>query len=71
MISMESGTHHHPHLRERIREAGGIYEWANDVLIRIAGPAQLGDGPGAPCTHCGRTRVEHVERDGVLYCPEE
>ncbi|WP_282979819.1 hypothetical protein [Microbacterium barkeri] len=71
MISMESGTHHHPHLRERIREAGGIYEWANDVLIRIAGPAQLGDGPGAPCTHCGRTRVEHVERDGVLYCPED
>lgn len=69
---MESGVRHaHPHLRERIRAAGGVYEWANDMLIRMAGPAQLGDGPGSPCVHCGHPRIDHVERDGELRCPEE
>jgi hypothetical protein len=63
-------TRHHTHLRDRIHDASGVYEWANDLLIRMAGPAQLGEGDGSPCAHCGLTRVDHIERDGVLSRPE-
>ncbi|OZB89866.1 MAG: hypothetical protein B7X41_00535, partial [Microbacterium sp. 14-71-5] len=31
-----------PPLRQRIREAGGLYAWFNTNLIRFAGPASVG-----------------------------
>ncbi|WP_156759600.1 hypothetical protein [Microbacterium karelineae] len=65
---------HTKKLRERIREAGGFYEWANETLIRIAGPAQVGPygpSPTPKCEHCGKRREEHVAApDGSLRCPE-
>ncbi|MGO1235533.1 MAG: hypothetical protein ACTH32_10840 [Microbacterium gubbeenense] len=63
-------------LRERIREAGGLYSYVNSRLIKIAGPAQVGGGPKElpvhPCGYCGRPKDEHIERDdGSLRCPSE
>jgi len=63
-------------LRDRIREAGGLYLFLNSRLIRFAGPAQVGGGPRElpvhPCGHCGRPKHEHVEgADGSLRCPSE
>ncbi|WP_029149752.1 hypothetical protein [Microbacterium indicum] len=60
-------------LSERIREAGGLYQYVNSRLIRYAGPPTVGpyapvDGP--PCSRCGHVKREHVEVDGVLHCPE-
>lgn len=63
-------------LRDRIREAGGLYLFINSRLIKFAGPAQVGGGPRVlpvhPCGHCGRPKDEHIERaDGSLRCPSE
>ncbi|GGO61362.1 hypothetical protein GCM10010910_08990 [Microbacterium nanhaiense] len=61
-------------LRERIREAGGLYLYINTRLIKYAGPAARGPyGPRAepPCGHCGRPKDEHIPGpDGGLRCPE-
>ncbi|WP_158685368.1 hypothetical protein [Microbacterium halophytorum] len=60
-------------LRERIREAGGLYNWANSRLIRYAGPPSVGkltDYTPPPCDGCRRPKAEHVEgADGSLACP--
>lgn len=57
-----------------MREAGGLYQWANTTLIRLAGPPQLSpnvprDRGGDPCAHCGRPRREHRESGDALLCP--
>lgn len=57
-------------LRQQIREAGGLYLWFNSTLIRLAGPAQLGEGKGTPCQRCGAYKSEHRMVDGALHCPE-
>ncbi|HLT67699.1 MAG TPA: hypothetical protein VKZ73_07485 [Microbacterium sp.] len=61
-------------LRERIREAGGLYLYINTRLIKYAGPASRGPyGPRIepPCGHCGRPKEAHVEGpDGALRCPD-
>lgn len=60
-------------LRERIREAGGLYLYINTRLIKYAGPASRGPyGPGEelPCGHCGCPKGKHtVGEDGALLCP--
>lgn len=60
-------------LRERIREAGGLYQWANSRLIRYAGPpavGQLDDHTPPPCEGCGHPKSEHTTAtDGALLCP--
>ncbi len=73
-------THKIP-LRERIREAGGLYQWFNASLIRVAGPAAVGPydddaaqpvGP-APCPICRAPMDTHtIDRTGpkpLLHCP--
>jgi hypothetical protein len=60
-------------LRERIREAGGLYLYINTRLIKYAGPASRGPyGPRVepPCGHCGQPKEAHVVMpDGGLRCP--
>ncbi|MGO1770070.1 MAG: hypothetical protein ACTHZX_08955 [Microbacterium sp.] len=59
--------------RARVREAGGLYQWANSRLIRYAGPPAVGslrDYTPPPCENCGRQKDEHVRgEDGALQCP--
>ncbi|WP_433677378.1 hypothetical protein [Microbacterium gorillae] len=68
-------------LRDRIREAGGLYAWFNSSLIRVAGPATVGpyetEPPAprqsAPCPLCGHPMSEHTfDRTGpkpLMHCP--
>jgi hypothetical protein len=70
-----------PPLRERVREAGGWYQYLNTRLIRVAGPASVGPyettpepvRTGRPCPLCGHPMAEHsVDRSGpkpLLHCP--
>lgn len=57
-------------IREQIREAGGLYQWANASLISFAGPPQVGEGKGTPCHRCGAYKADHVLVNGELRCPE-
>lgn len=68
-------------LRQRIREAGGLYAWLNTSLIRIAGPASVGPYETTPepvrterpCPLCGNAMSEHTfDRSGpkpLMHCP--
>lgn len=60
-------------LRVRIREAGGLYHWANARLIRYAGPASVGrmdEHTPPPCAGCGYAKSAHsASADGSLRCP--
>jgi hypothetical protein len=62
-------------LRTRIREAGGLYQWFNSTLIRLAGPAHVSPNlprnrDADPCAHCGARRDRHTTlADGSLACP--
>ncbi|GGH34635.1 hypothetical protein [Microbacterium album] len=61
--------------RTRVREAGGMYQWVNATLIRLAGPAQVSPNlprnrDADPCAHCGSRRDQHSEdASGALVCP--
>ena len=57
-------------LRQRIRDAGGFYLWANTTLIRIAGQAQIGVGTQPRCRSCGALKQEHVLVHDGLACPD-
>jgi hypothetical protein len=72
-------THRIP-LRQRIREAGGLYQWLNASLIRVAGPAAVGPYDDAPeptgpalCPICHAPMDSHtIDRSGpkpLLHCP--
>lgn len=71
-------------LRQRVREAGGWYAWANANLIRVAGPASVGPYESTPapssaeraersCPLCGNPMSEHTfDRSGpkpLMHCP--
>lgn len=62
-------------LRDRVREAGGLYQWFNATLIRLAGPPHVSPNlprnrDGDACAHCGRRKDEHTRSDdGTLHCP--
>lgn len=71
-------------LRDRIREAGGFYAWANTNLIRFAGPASVGPYEKTPpptpaqraeraCPLCGAPMTAHeIDRSGpkpLVHCP--
>lgn len=71
-------------LRERVKEAGGWYSWANTRLIQLGGPASVGPyettpPPSAearaerPCPLCGHPLNEHTfDRSGpkpLMFCP--
>lgn len=71
-------------LRERIREAGGLYAWVNKNLIRFAGPASVGPYEATPpptaaeraeraCPLCGAPMSAHtIDRSGpkpLIHCP--
>lgn len=71
-------------LRDRIREAGGLYTWINRTLIRWAGPASVGPYEATPppsaaeraqraCPLCGHAMNEHeIDRSGpkpLMHCP--
>lgn len=68
-------------LRERVRRAGGWYQYLNTRLIRVAGPAAVGPydtepeptRTGRPCPICQHPMSEHtVDRTGpkpLLHCP--
>lgn len=70
-----------PPLRERVRAAGGWYEWFNSRLIRVAGPASVGPYESVPepsraerpCPLCQAPMSLHsIDRSGVkplLHCP--
>lgn len=70
-----------PGLRARIREAGGLYAWANSRLVRYAGPASVGpydtepepDRTVRPCPLCGAPMADHTfDRSGerpFMHCP--
>lgn len=70
-----------PSLRERIRAAGGWYQYLNSRLIRVAGPASVGpydtDPEPArterPCPLCGAPMSAHTfDRTGpkpLMFCP--
>ena len=73
-----------PPLRERIREAGGLYSWFNKNLIRFAGPASVGPYEATPppsaaeraeraCPLCGEPMTQHtIDRSGpkpLMTCP--
>lgn len=70
-----------PRLRQRIKEAGGLYNWANSTLIRLAGPPTVGpyetEPPAATtsaaCPLCGHAMNEHeFDRSGprpLMHCP--
>ncbi|MFC9984241.1 hypothetical protein ACFU0W_00650 [Microbacterium keratanolyticum] len=74
----------HVPLRDRIREAGGLYNWLNRTLIRWAGPASVGPYEATPppsaseraqraCPLCGHPMTEHmIDRSGpkpLMHCP--
>ncbi|WP_345749998.1 hypothetical protein [Microbacterium rhizophilus] len=62
-------------LRDRIRDAGGLYQWFNTTLIRLAGPPHVSPNlprnrDADPCARCGRRKDEHRPAvDGGLRCP--
>lgn len=71
-------------LRERVREAGGWYQYWNTRLIRLAGPAAVGPYETAPppspaeraeraCPLCGAPITQHTfDRSGpkpLMHCP--
>jgi hypothetical protein len=71
-------------LRQRVRDAGGWYQWINATLIRAAGPAAVGPYDTAPppsaaqraeraCPLCGAPVAQHVfDRSGakpLMHCP--
>lgn len=68
-------------LRQRIREAGGLYAWINTSLIRVAGPASVGPYETTPepvrterpCPLCGAVMSLHTfDRTGpkpLMHCP--
>ncbi|SIT76422.1 hypothetical protein [Microbacterium sp. RU33B] len=68
-------------LRQRIREAGGLYAWFNASLIRVAGPASVGpyettpepERTERPCPLCGSAMSQHTfDRSGpkpLMHCP--
>jgi hypothetical protein len=68
-------------LAQRIREAGGLYAWANASLIRVAGPASVGPyettpeptRTDRPCPLCGAPMSRHeFDRSGpkpLMHCP--
>lgn len=68
-------------LRQRIREAGGLYAWFNASLIRVAGPASVGpyettpepERTERPCPLCGSPMSQHsFDRSGpkpLMRCP--
>ena len=68
-------------LRERVREAGGWYQFLNARLIRVAGPASVGpydtvpepERAERPCPLCGHPMSEHTfDRSGpkpLMFCP--
>jgi len=70
-----------PRLRDRIREAGGLYAWVNSGLIRYAGPASVGPYESTPpesptekaCPLCGSPMSAHeFDRSGpkpIMHCP--
>ncbi|WP_040164546.1 hypothetical protein [Microbacterium gorillae] len=70
-----------PRLRDRIREAGGLYAYVNDTIIKYAGPPTVGpyetEPPAqpatAPCPLCGHPMSEHeFDRTGertLMHCP--
>lgn len=73
-----------PSLRERIRDAGGLYAWFNTNLIKLAGPASVGPyEPTLPpsaqeraeraCPLCGKPMNQHeIDRSGpkpLMHCP--
>jgi hypothetical protein len=68
-------------LRERVREAGGWYQYLNSRLIRLAGPASVGPYETTPepvrteraCPLCGSPMSAHTfDRSGpkpLMFCP--
>lgn len=68
-------------LRQRIRDAGGLYAWFNSSLIRVAGPASVGPYETTPepvrterpCPLCGAAMSQHTfDRSGpkpLMHCP--
>lgn len=70
-----------PRLRDRIREAGGLYAWVNTTLIRYAGPPSVGPYETEPepdraeraCPLCGSPMSDHTfDRSGprpLMHCP--
>lgn len=71
-------------LRDRIRAAGGFYEWWNKGLVRYGGPASVGpyestppppsqERANRPCPLCGTAMTEHTfDRSGpkpLMHCP--
>lgn len=73
-----------PPLRERVRAAGGWYNFLNQQLIRAAGPAAVGPYETTPppsaeeraekaCPLCGQAMTQHqFDRSGpkpLLRCP--
>ncbi|WP_420847429.1 hypothetical protein [Microbacterium azadirachtae] len=83
MIMVKTPTEHTP-LRQRIRDAGGLYAWINTNLIRFAGPASVGPYEATPppsdaeraqrgCPLCGAPMTAHeIDRSGpkpLMHCP--
>lgn len=81
---MTNSSPEHPPLRQRIREAGGVYAWINASLIRLAGPASVGPYEATPppsaaeraqrgCPLCGMPMTAHqIDRSGpkpLVHCP--
>lgn len=70
-----------PSRKERVRAAGGWYNYLNAKLIRVAGPASVGPyettpepvRTGRPCPLCGHAMTEHTfDRSGpkpLMHCP--
>lgn len=68
-------------LRQRVREAGGLYAWFNAWLISKAGPAAVGPYDASPprpvarCPLCGAEMSRHeFDRSGpkpLMYCPQD
>jgi hypothetical protein len=70
-----------PRLRERIRAAGGWYEYWNWRLVHVAGPAAVGPYDTVPepdrteraCPLCGKPMTGHTfDRSGpkpLMHCP--
>ncbi len=73
-----------PSLRERVREAGGLYSWLNARLVALAGPASVGPYEATPpptaaeraeraCPLCGAPMTAHtIDRSGskpIMHCP--
>ncbi len=71
-------------MRERVREAGGWWNWVNSSLVRYAGPAAVGpfDTDAAPtsteraersCPLCRQPMNAHTfDRSGekpLMFCP--